>query len=400
MKKKSLLLAISLMLSFNTNVFAATLDRLGGQDRYETAALINNKMQSETLILASGNDFADALSSTGLVKYYNAEIHLVNDALDSNTVNSLNNNEFKKAIIIGGTGVISTELENELKTKLGSENVERLGGKDRYETSELIAAKILEIDSSVNTAFVTTGKNFADALSISPIASYFGYPIILTPGDSIGELGISTIETLNNYYILGGEAVINDNINKLFNKESLQSKRLAGKDRYETNKAVIDEFYLSAFDHKTIYVASGLNFPDALVGSALAAKNKAPIILVSNTVESPAKEVVNSFINGNLIALGGTSVVSNETMKYLSDDNGSREIVFKYKDKIVLPVEKGDTPTAEDIMLVAIDKQGNDCSDTFSPRKGGCCDDGIGFVEFSVTIDGTDYFARVNYTRQ
>ena len=96
MKKKFLSLAIAFLLSLTTNVSAVTLDRLGGNNRYETAAKINNQMQSDTLILVSGNDFADALSSTSLVKYYNAEIHLVNKELDANTINSLNNMNLKK----------------------------------------------------------------------------------------------------------------------------------------------------------------------------------------------------------------------------------------------------------------------------------------------------------------
>ena len=401
--KKLLLSAITLMLSVNTNVFAANLDRLGGENRYETAALINNKMMSETLIIASGNDFADALSSTSLVKYYNAEIHLVNKELDTNTINSLNNNEFKKVIIVGGTKVISTDIENELKLKLGSENVKRIGGKDRYETSELIAANVLEVNNSVNVAFIATGNDFADALSVGPIAAYFGYPIILTPGDYIGKLGLSILETVGGYYKIGGEAAISDNIDNLISNKSFQIKRLAGNNRYETNKAVIDEFYLSAFDHKTLYVASGLNFPDALAGSALAAKNKAPIVFISNRAEATTQEVVNSFQNNSLIALGGPAVVSDETMQTLIENSENREIVFKYKNKIVLSVEEGNIPTAEDICLVALDKEGKDCSETFSLRR--VCipeasDDDIGFMEFSVTMDGNDYFGSVTYTRE
>ena len=320
MKKICLLLTITLLLSINTNVFAANLDRLGGINRYETAALINNQMKSETLILTNGNDFSDALSSTSLVKHCNGEIHLVDKDLDSNTLDSLNNNEFKKSIIIGGTAAISADIENELKLKLGSENVERLGGKDRYETSELIAAKVLEIDSSVNTAFIATGKNFADALSVSPIASNLGYPIILTPGDYIGKLGICTLEYMSNCYKIGGESVVSDTIDNLIINKSANIKRLAGLNRYETNKSVINEFYSYAFDYKTAFLASGINYPDALVGSALAGKNKAPIILIANTIDNSTQDAFNLFSNNNLIILGGTDVIPDDKIKTLNEN--------------------------------------------------------------------------------
>ena len=407
MKKKSLLLAIALVLSLSTNVSAANLDRLGGENRYETAALINNQIKSETLILVSGNDFADALSATSLVKYYNAEIHLVNKELDSNTINSVNN-EFKKAIIVGGTSAVSSEIENELKLELGEKNVERLGGKNRYETSEIVAEKILELtnsnatSSAIGKAFVVTGKNFADALSVAPISASYGYPIILTPGESIGDLGLKTLNTIGSYYKIGGESVVSDKIDKLTDVESSSINRLSGANRYETNKAVIGEFATYAFNYNTTYVANGLNFPDALAGSVLAAKNKAPIVFVSNTATISAKDVITCFQSDNIIALGGTSVVSNYTMNSLIDTNIDKEVVFKYNNKVVLP-EKGSEPTPENIDLVALGKKGNDCSWTYTIHKGvapEASDDGIGFISFSVIIDGQYHNGRVEYTRK
>ena len=403
MKKKSLLLTIALMLSFNTTTFATNLDRLGGKDRYETASLINNQMESETLILASGNDFADALSATSLISYYNGEIHLVNKELDSNTIDSLKNNEFKKAIIVGGTGVISTSIENQLKLKLGFENVQRLGGANRYETSELIAAKILEINESVDTAFVATGRDFADALSVAPIAANYGYPIVLTPGYDLGRLGVYTLENVDTYYKIGGNTIVNDVIDDLVINKSLEIKRLYGDNRYETNKAVIDEFYLSTFNHDTLYVASGLDFPDALAGSALAAKNKAPIVFVGKTIDDSTQDVVNLFQKNSLIALGGAGVVSNETISKLNQNSEDREAVFKYKNKIVLPIEKGEIPTADDISLVALDKEGNDCVESFTAKKSSTpesSENGVGTLEFSVTVDGQELTGTVEYTRK
>lgn len=401
MKKKTLLLTIGMILSMTTNVFATNIDRLGGSDRYKTAALINNKMQSETLILVSGNDFADALSASGLIKNYNAEIHLVNRGeLDSNTIDSLNNNEFKRAIIIGGTTAVSSNIEDQLITKLGSENVERLGGVNRYETSVLVASKVIESSEETTLkAFIATGKDFADALSVAPIAASYGYPIILTPGDALSKSAIEVLNDINIFYKIGGETAVSDKIDSLIGKDSIYIKRLGGLDRYETNKNVIAEFNFSTFDYNNVYVANGLSYTDALTGSGLAAKNKAPIVLVKNKdVKQSTQDIIDCFQSENLIALGGTTAISNETIEELSKAKVEQEPVFEYKDKIVLSGDKKNTiPTAEDIDLIATGKNGNDCSWTFLPMKGGADENG-GSMSFIVIIDGEVKTGSVTFT--
>lgn len=403
MKRKILALTMGIVLAMTTTAFAANIERLGGSDRYKTAALINNEMNSETLILVSGSDFADALSSAGLIKYYNAEIHLLNRGnLDSNTITSLNKNEFKRAIIIGGTAVISENIEDYLKNKLGKENVERLGGLNRYETSAIVASKIVNnSDYSGGRVFIATGKDFADALSVASISAFYGYPIILTQGEELTELAINVLNnrSINMCYKIGGEAVVSNKIDSLIPKDSYYIKRLGGLDRYETNKRVIGEFSFNTFDYNNIYVANGLDFPDALTGSALAAKKRAPIVLVNNKdIKKSTKDIVDCFASENLIALGGTGAVSNKTMEELSNSKIYKEPVFEYKNKVVLSKDrKGEFPTAEDIGLIAIGKKGNDCSWTFWVGKGGADENG-GSMSFTVVIDGEIKQGSVRFT--
>ena len=136
MKKGILSIFLAVTLSLGTiNVNAATLARLGGLNRYETAAKINNTINSKTLILVSGNDFADALVAAPLVYHLDGEIHITqNNKLSQNTINSLNKNEFSRAVIVGGYGVVSQQIEAELKQKLNS--VTRYAGENRYSTSK------------------------------------------------------------------------------------------------------------------------------------------------------------------------------------------------------------------------------------------------------------------------
>ncbi len=161
---------------------------------------------------------------------------------------------------------VETELKN-----LGI-NIDRIFGDDRYKTSLKIAEKI----GLNNGVVVTNGLGYADALAMASIAATKQMPIILTPSD---KLTSDTMEFLNKNsydksYVLGGSAVVSDNI-----KNSLKnSTRLSGDDRYKTNVAILNHFKQD-LNLKDVYIASGNGYADALSGSALASKNKSPIII-------------------------------------------------------------------------------------------------------------------------
>ena len=96
--------------------------------------------------------------------------------------------------------------------------------------------------------------------------------------------------------------------------------RIAGKDRIKTAimaaDALKEELGVSKFDN--IIVANGLNFPDALAGSYLAAEKNAPILLIYDS--ATVKADVTSYIKANLkeggtvYVLGGTGVVPDAWM--------------------------------------------------------------------------------------
>lgn len=90
------------------------------------------------------------------------------------------------------------------------------------------------------------------------------------------------------------------------------SKRLAGSNRYETGTRIAEEYNSGILDH--VVIASGLDFPDALSGSVLAFKLKAPILLVGATPEESGETFayIKSHLSqdGTLFILGGAGAVS------------------------------------------------------------------------------------------
>ena len=291
-----------------------TASRIYGINRYETSyeILKNGWNTSEYVVFASGLDYPDALCATPLATKYNAPILLLeNRSLKAQTelVELLKNRNVKHAFIVGGTGVIPSYIEKEL-SEMGITS-ERLGGKDRYETSVAIAEEVGNTTGQVALAY---GLGFADGLSIASIAGMKNIPILLTNTEELPS-GVSNYiknSNISKTFIIGANGVISDSIaSKLPNAE-----RLGGKDRYETNKNVFDRFK-SELNLNELYIASALDFPDALSVSALAGKNS-NFVLLSNlkVAEASSKSIMSSSkINlKNVYVLGSNKMITDNVL--------------------------------------------------------------------------------------
>jgi putative cell wall-binding protein len=163
----ALLLSAALLLP--THVDAASLSkRLAGSNRYETGAKIVQEgwTNSDYAVIASGEGFADALCAAPLAKKYNAPILLTGkDNLDLNTEYELKSLNVKNVFIVGGSGVVSDNIKNELNS-MGIATT-RIYGQNRFETSLQVAKSLGDASGVV----VTNGFGFADALSIAPVAA-------------------------------------------------------------------------------------------------------------------------------------------------------------------------------------------------------------------------------------
>jgi putative cell wall-binding protein len=116
----------------NNDISQSTLGtiRLGGQDRYETSALIDKKLGvvSGEIMVAGSNDWADALSASSIAAKKGIPILLTDgETLLDSTSNFTNNNNFNKTYILGDADIISDNVANQFP------NPERIGGSTEYE---------------------------------------------------------------------------------------------------------------------------------------------------------------------------------------------------------------------------------------------------------------------------
>ncbi len=324
----SLILLIGILLfSTSTSVQAAT-KKLSGIDRYGTseAIALDGWERSDYAILVSGDNFPDALSSTPLAKKYNAPILLTEkNSLPADTLMAIQKLNIHNIIIIGGTGVISLSVENQLAS-LGIET-NRISGKDRYETNINVSYQLDNNSSykldNVSEIAIVTGDDFADALSISPIAAKRNMPIILVQHNHIPDRVKEYIKLhkIAKIYIVGvGSSLDESLVNEVPNVEQIN-----GEDKYKRNLAIIDKFK-SEMDLDAIYLTTCYSFADGLSGSALAGSNCNPIFLVGeNSLLQKDYLDKNSITNYNIIALGGT------VSKMAIDGLGSSNIDYEEK---------------------------------------------------------------------
>ncbi|MGV8983995.1 cell wall-binding repeat-containing protein [Clostridium sp.] len=301
--------------------------RLAGIDRYATAVAISQKGwgTSDTVILASGEDYADALTSGPLAKKYDAPILLTSKAsINAATIAEIVRLQAKNIIIIGREGAVSLGVANQL-TKAGFSDVTRIGGINRYETSTLVAAKL----NKPSAVVVVPGLDFPDALSVSSIASKLGYSIILSAKSGLSDSAKNYIATneIKKAYIVGGTGVLSPAIEK----QVTGPVRLAGVNRYETNLAVLKAFE-STFNYDNVFIATGNNFADALAGAALASKTSSPIILAGSSMNTNTAEYLASKenLNTKILALGGQAIISDSIVKSAIDEKATIAVAKNY----------------------------------------------------------------------
>ncbi|WP_392486736.1 N-acetylmuramoyl-L-alanine amidase [Haloimpatiens sp. FM7315] len=324
MNKYKRLMVLSFFLAFlfinvrSVNAFSK-MNRIYGNNRYDTSVSVSEKnfTASDNVVIASGQSYADSLCAAPLAKKLNAPIILVQKNLNEKAKNEILRLKAKNAYIIGGNGVVSTSVETELKAK--GLNISRISGVDRFGTSIEVAKKL----NSFNKAFVVLGTNFPDAISVAPVASKDGTPIILTKKDSVPTIVKNYLKgkSITKSYVIGGPQVIKaEGINGISNVE-----RIYGSDRYETNFKIVEKFSQSTLN--SIYFASGKDFPDALVASAIAGKQGLPIVLVGDSVNLNMKQ----FLKGKLGAtaginvLGGEKVLSTALVNSIFTDNSKND---------------------------------------------------------------------------
>ncbi|WP_058953346.1 cell wall-binding repeat-containing protein [Clostridium tyrobutyricum] len=344
--------------------------RVGGTDRYETAAKVatTNFTTSDNVVLVSGEGYADSVSASVLAKKLNAPIVLTGSkTLDANAKSAIETLKAKNVYIIGGTGSISASIETGLKSDY---TVTRLGGQDRYATNLAIANKLVDLGVSKSNIIAVAGTGFADALSVAPVAAADNEILLLTKNDTDAMKATADFAKDSNVTVVGTTNVVNGDI---YNQLNADKRIDGGADRFATNINVLKAFD-SDLKADKLYVANATQanpdnlYADALVASAIAGKYSAPLVLVDKDGSTGTNNAV-SYIgtkatkDTDLQVVGGTGVVSDATVTAIENVIKDKDIDPEVSSitanglnqiKVVFNQEV-DSDTAEDVTNYKVD---------------------------------------------
>ncbi|UAJ80548.1 cell wall-binding repeat-containing protein [Leifsonia sp. ZF2019] len=250
-----------------------SMSRISGGDRFETSAAISRAAYPSpgagvpAVYVANGLSFPDALAAAPAAAHRGGPLLLstatsVPDAI----VTELQRLKPEKIYAVGGTASLSDAVVTQLSSIAP---VERISGSDRFQTSQAIAANAFE-DSHPTTAYLAYGLNFPDALSAGAAAGAKGYPVLLMYGTAPDAGTIATLQGLgvSAVKVVGGTSVIPDSYLAGLRSAGFTATRISGDDRFDTSLAIMRDAFPSATPGT--FLASGMQFPDALSAAAYA----------------------------------------------------------------------------------------------------------------------------------
>ncbi|WP_449674960.1 cell wall-binding repeat-containing protein [Eggerthellaceae bacterium PR-HUZ602407-17] len=191
------------------------VERVAGQMASDTANDIAQKLaKSDTAVVATSWGYEDALSAASYAYAQKAPIFLANynsATLDASSIQTMKDKGVKKVYIVGGTSVVSPEVEAQLQE--AGITVERIAGQTAYDTSAKLATKLISLGMSANNMAIATGWGYTDALAGAALCGKQNSVMVLadnTNQTAINEVVAANKHSIQNYYIFGGTSVVGD----------------------------------------------------------------------------------------------------------------------------------------------------------------------------------------------
>ena len=194
----------------------------------------------------------------------------------------------------------------------------RAGGIDRYATAA-IAMEQVAFAEGTNTAIITTGADFPDALTAAGLAGQAGAAVLLTQPDELPQATATTLIELGveNVYVLGGPDAVDEDVVGTLQGENRDVARIGGDDRYETAAEVAREVaelgpLSEVGGEPAAFLATGEEFADAVTAGAPAfAGTPSPILLTeTDTLPQATVDALNDLGIGHLWVIGGEAAIS------------------------------------------------------------------------------------------
>lgn len=306
---------------------APGIARQQGANRYLTAIDVSMKnfASADAVVLATGEKFPDALAGSGLAGTIGAPILLTSrNALIPAVMAEIARLGATRVYILGGEQALSPAVAQAIVAS--GRTVERIGGTDRFHTAALIAEKMKVLQGAEwqGMAFFVRGDEFADAVAVSPFAYNAKIPILLVRSASVTARTSAAVGSLpiGTGVIAGGTAAVSATVQARLTALGVVTTREDGPTRFETAVAVAERGVAEGWGAwRTVGIATGMEFPDALTGGAAIGKRGGVSLLVHPTRTLNAS--VSAALTANepeiaeIIVFGGPVAVSSSVFNAL-----------------------------------------------------------------------------------
>ena len=306
------------------------LDRLAGPNRYATAVEVSKGVwpdgsaNGKHVYVASGENFPDALAGGPAAASQGEPLLLVPRAgmLPAVVANELKRLNPSYITIFGGTGAVSSAMASQLKPYSTAKTVYREAGEDRYQTAMYLAnyatTWVGRTPTYPDTVYVANGETFADALSGGAAAALEGAPLLLTPRARLSDWTEGALAQIqpSKIIVLGGTGAVSSTAFTQLRGYAPTVVRIGGSDRFDTAAKVSKATFPTASDVSEVFLASGLNYPDALAATpAVGVLGDVSLLLTRPTcVPGSTVTEVNRLQPDFITAIGGTAAVSDAAL--------------------------------------------------------------------------------------
>lgn len=299
-------LVTALLAWFSDSAGATNLDRLGGLDRYETAALVAERVRTEgragdTILLTTGENYPDAMSAGSWSD--DAAILLTRrTSIPRSTLDALGQSWVRNVYVIGGPAVVDDSVLNDVRA-LGL-TVTRLWGQDRYETAREVSRTAWVADS-VSSIWLAPGTSFPDQIVAAAAARRVGGAfLVVAPSRALDVESTAEITRI---------AATGATLHVVDSNSTLAPIAIDGLTKVDHR---LDPYSTSAATQNSgsvTIVASGENWPDALGGTRLVTGDRG--LLLSRQSCAPTSVATRLRGSGLVTVLGGPAALSDSAAR-------------------------------------------------------------------------------------
>lgn len=209
---------------------------------------------------------------------------------------------------LGGATAVATAAALALGTPSAAAatgEVERIADTTRYRTAAAISVEAYA-PGTADAVVLARGDEYPDGLAGAALATVKNGPLLLTTPDGIAE---GTSEELDRVlpkgrtiYVLGGPSAIQPSVVERLENRGWTVVRIGGANRFET---AVNVAKAANADPSRVVVATGLNFPDALVAGALAGTDGVVVLSNGEALTDETKDYLEGTGATERLGVGG-----------------------------------------------------------------------------------------------